>query len=102
MFQCNAPGPNVLQPGDTVTWKFRDDFFSDNNYNCWFAWFPKGASGLKQASFSVFDVPIRNLCGTNLFKMNRCYWSITQKGFYFYYDNEASSDDNGSLMHSWN
>lgn len=101
MYQCNAPGQTILHPGEIVTWKFRENLLSDNKYNCWFAWIPN-TGGLKHASFNVFDLHIRELCGTNLFRMNRCYWSITPSGFYFSYDNGTFWDNNGRFMYPWN
>ncbi|KAJ0603292.1 putative plant self-incompatibility S1 [Helianthus annuus] len=105
IYQCNAPNaPPVLRPGVMFTWKFRKDLFGENRYDCWFGWLQKETLKLKSMSFNVFDKDIYKMCGRNLFRMNRCYWMISQNGAFFSKRNESfwsQADDNWQLMHQW-
>ncbi|GJR07887.1 hypothetical protein Tco_0790539 [Tanacetum coccineum] len=70
MYQCND-GPDLLNPGGIATWNFRENLLEDNEYRCWFAWLEKDMLGLKKASFIVYDLFVQDMCGANMFKMNR-------------------------------
>lgn len=105
IYQCNVPGPMLLRSGETFTWKFRRNFFDSNRYNCWFGWLQEETQHLKTISINVFDKEVAQMCGRNLFAMNRCYWLITQSGMYFSKRNETflfHSDDNWRYMYAWN
>ncbi|KAJ0478687.1 putative plant self-incompatibility S1 [Helianthus annuus] len=100
---CDDRGAEVIHPGESVSWKFRMDFFGANKYNCRFYWFEgnNSVTPREETTFPVFDDEIIKLCGNSLFSMNRCYWSITRIGFYFSKIDASWPNYAWRIMHTW-
>ncbi|MFS7995420.1 putative plant self-incompatibility S1 [Helianthus anomalus] len=100
---CDDIGGDILAPGNSISWKFRMTWYDTNQYNCRFYWLDdKTLQILNYNTFSVFDKSFMKdeLCGYNAFAMSRCYWYITQDGFYFANDSYPWKD--WQMMHGWN
>ncbi|MFS7995402.1 putative plant self-incompatibility S1 [Helianthus anomalus] len=102
---CDDLGANTLTPGNSMTWRFRMNFESSNAYGCRFYWLDDTTLGLRSYStFTVFDesFTMPDLCGHNalLFTV-RCYWLVTQDGFYFSNNNASFPSNQWQMMYGW-
>ncbi|GKF26240.1 plant self-incompatibility protein S1 family protein, partial [Tanacetum coccineum] len=72
---CDERGADLLTLGNEISWVFRMNYRGTTSYNCRFYWFDENNSThlRKSNAFPVFDKSIIALCGSNLFKMNRCH-----------------------------
>lgn len=85
----DGSGPELLKPGDIMTWRFRRNLFDTNRYDCNFYWLKEGNQAMKSITLAVFNNRIAGMCGRNLFSMNRCYWIVTKYGFYLSKHNQT-------------
>ncbi|MFS7925831.1 putative plant self-incompatibility S1 [Helianthus anomalus] len=99
MMRCDDLGGEVLKPGDSTSWKFRMNFFDSNRYGCRFFWV-EGSNIRKFSEFNAFDDEIHDLCMNGL-SMNRCYWYVSQNGFYYSNYNVSFPSSLWSLKHEW-
>nr|KAJ0218245.1 hypothetical protein LSAT_V11C300152740 [Lactuca sativa] len=89
-------------PGEQLSWKFRMNFWDTTSYNCRFYWFANNTNDIRyQVEVPVFNKDIIRLCGSDLFHMNRCYWYVTQTGFYYSNSNDPFPSDNWKIMKLW-
>lgn len=69
-------GIHRLCVDDEFHWRFRMNIFETTNFFCGFLW------DTKNANFSVFYSSLAYAeCGHRM-KLNHCYWSVQQDGFY--------------------
>ncbi|MFS7902741.1 putative plant self-incompatibility S1 [Helianthus anomalus] len=90
-------GNKTMTIHSSFSWKFRRNIGETTRFVCMFWW--KTADGLiyKETEFDVFNQQIGDECGKNLFRTNRCFWSVTQSGFYF----AKGQPSNWMFKHSW-
>ena len=80
----NDFGKQNLTINTSIYWKFRRNFFETSRFYCKFWWKTSDDLIYKETEFEVFNNHIADdECGNKLTKMNRCFWSVTQVGFYF-------------------
>ena len=78
------------------------NFMDTTSYNCQFYWFANNTNDIRyQVEVPVFNKDIIRLCGSDLFHMNRCYWYVTQTGFYYSNSNDPFPNDNWKIMKLW-
>nr|XP_043626147.1 S-protein homolog 2-like [Erigeron canadensis] len=91
-------GNKTLGINDAFHWNFRMNSPETTSYKGEFFWMNPDGTPLKEVDFIVFDKNVAVECGQNIFKTNRCFWNVTDAGFYFAKDDPS----NWKLKYSWN
>ncbi|MFS7962395.1 putative plant self-incompatibility S1 [Helianthus anomalus] len=103
---CDDLGGDTLSPGNSFSWRFRMNLLSTNQYNCRFYWLDDKTHEIQNYNtFTVFneDFTQPDLCGIDIFfRTTRCYWYVTQNGFYFSKNNGSFPSSEWRMMYGWN
>ncbi|KAK1418783.1 hypothetical protein QVD17_27930 [Tagetes erecta] len=100
---CDDLGGDVLEPGKFISWRFHMNFVDSNEYNCRFYWLDEKTLDIRYYSaFTVFDVKFEEHCGRDLLVTTRCYWYVTQGGFFFSDSNVTFPSVSWEKVHDWN
>lgn len=87
IFDCQPKddkfGNKTFSPGAHYAWTFRRDFFDTTKYIGHFYWMGTDDQVISEIDFHVFDNLVAEECGTNVFRVNNCYWLVKMNGFYF-------------------
>lgn len=68
---------------DAFHWSFRRDIDEMTRFRGEFLWMNPDNTVYRRANFHVFDNDVAVDCGESRLKDNKCFWLVTNTGFYF-------------------
>lgn len=79
----NDFGNKSMTIHNTFHWSFRRDVDETIRFRGEFFWMNPDNTVFKEANFHVFDNDVAVDCGESRLKVNKCFWLVTDTGFYF-------------------
>ncbi|MFS7970325.1 putative plant self-incompatibility S1 [Helianthus anomalus] len=76
-------GNKTMTINGTFRWKFRRNFDESTLYRGEFFWMNADGTPLQEVDFNIFNKDVARECGQSILVDHKCFWLVTDTGFYF-------------------